>query len=308
MNTEKLEKNLKDFVMYATENGLQIEGIAIADEKQVLLEHRFTQDIPRDIYSHTKSYVATAVGIALEEGKLSLDDRLADYFPEYVPENPQPWLLEIRLRHLLMMASGLGTTHSLGAERRQGEGMPDYMAYMMSKTVEKEPGSRFLYSNGDSMLAGRMVEKATGMRLGAYLYDRVFAPLGQGWPVWENDPQGHPFGGSGIQMRLTEMMKLGQLYLADGIWKGQRILSREWIREASREQIRTDWEDKEWSGRYGYQFWMCPYPDAYRADGAWGQLTIVLPQKGLVVSIQCPENGDVDRMRRALQAELLELL
>ena len=166
--------------------------------------------------------MATAVGMALAEGRLTLEDRLADYFPEYVPEDPDPRLLQITLRDLLTMSSGFGHAYLMGEDRRKGVGFPDYLTYMMHLPMEQTPGTAFEYSTADSILAGRMVEKAVDENLAAYLYPRLFRKLEQGWPQWENDPMGHPIGGGGMYMRLTDMMKLGQLYLADGKWKGER--------------------------------------------------------------------------------------
>lgn len=302
-----LEGLFQEFVSYAEDRGLLIEGIAVGDENRVLLEHRFLPDLPRNIYSHTKSYLSTAVGIAIDENRLSLDDRLADCFPENVPEDPHPWLLEITLRDLLMMSSGLGKAYLMSSDRRTGIGLPDYPAYLMSQEMAAEPGSRFLYSNGDTVLAARMLEKAVGMPLGEYLYRRIFSKLGQGWPIWEHDASGHAFGAGGLYMRLTEMMKLGQLYLAGGMWEGEQIVSEGWIEEATALQIPTGETDdrKWWSCGYGYQFWRSPYPDSYRADGAYGQITTVLPQAGLVVAVQCPEYGDFEKVWRALDTEFL---
>ena len=301
-----IEKIFKDFIRFAQCNELKIEGIAIADENRVILEHRFLPDQERNIYSHTKSYMSMAAGIAIEEGKLSLSDKLASMFPQYVPENADPRLQEITLENLLTMTSGFHKAYLMGADRRAGIGFPDYMEYMMSRPIVCEPGSRFLYSTADSILAGRMIEKAVGMRLGVYLYERLFRKLNQGWPQWENDPQGHPIGGGGMHMTLTDMMKLGQLYLADGIWKGEQLISHNWIQEATKKQIDTEGEQDIWKCGYGYQFWMSPYPGAYRADGAYGQISTVLPESGLVVAVQCPEWGDFNKVRTGLHEELLK--
>ena len=298
----RAEKLFQDFVAYVNEHQLFVEGIAAADESRVLLEHHFVPDHARNIYSHTKSYMATAVGMALAEGRLTLEDRLADYFPEYVPEDPDPRLLQITLRDLLTMSSGFGHAYLMGEDRRKGVGFPDYLTYMMHLPMEQTPGTAFEYSTADSILAGRMVEKAVGENLAAYLYPRLFRKLEQGWPQWENDPMGHPIGGGGMYMRLTDMMKLGQLYLADGKWKGERLLDSRWVREATGRQIGTPQTDPEdiWRCGYGYQFWHSPYPDAYRADGAFGQITTVFPKEGLVVAVQCPEWGDFAKVRLAL--------
>lgn len=303
-----LEKIFKDFIHFAQCNELKIEGIAIADTDKVILEHRFMPDQERNIYSHTKSYMSMAAGIAIEEGKLSLSDKLADLFPQYVPENADPRLLEITLENLLTMTSGFHRAYLMGADRRAGIGFPDYMEYMMTRPILRNPGEEFCYSTADSILAGRMIEQATGQRLGEYLYRHVFSRLDQGWPQWENDPQGHPIGGGSIFMRLTEMMKLGQVFLADGKWKHERIISSEWVKAATTKHVETNTESQEqneWTCGYGYQFWMSPYPGAYRADGAYGQISTVLPESGLVVAVQCPEWGDFNKVRKGLHEELL---
>lgn len=300
-----LEKRMEEFVRLADDRGLRIEGIAAADESRLLYHHHFTADQPRNIYSHTKSYLAMAVGMAMEDGLLSLDDTLASFFPEKLPEHPSEELLSIRLRDLLTMASGFGGAFLMNGDRRAGTGVPDYAAYMLSLPVREKPGSRFCYSTADSILAGRMVEKAVGKTLSLYLYERLFSRLGQGFPLWECCPEGHPLGGGGMFLSLTEMMKLGQLCLAGGVWNGERLISENWVREATRLQIETDNPADVWNCGYGYQFWLSPYPGAYRADGAFGQVTTVLPEKGLVVAVQCPETGDFDQVKRALHEELL---
>lgn len=296
-----LEKIFKDFIHFAQCNELKIEGIAIADTDKVILEHRFTPDQERNIYSHTKSYMSMAAGIAIEEGKLSLSDKLADLFPQYVPKNADPRLLEITLENLLTMTSGFHRAYLMGADRRAGIGFPDYMEYMMTRPILRNPGEEFCYSTADSILAGRMIEQATGQRLGEYLYRHVFSRLDQGWPQWENDPQGHPIGGGSMFMRLTEMMKLGQVFLANGKWKHERIINSEWVKAATTKHVETNTESQEqneWTCGYGYQFWMSPYPGAYRADGAYGQISTVLPESGLVVAVQCPEWGDFNKVRK----------
>ena len=189
--------------------------------------------------------------------------------------------------------------------RRPGVGAPDYEHYMLSQPVLTEPGCEFCYSSADSILAGHMVERAVGKRVGEYLYERILAPMDMGWPLWEHDPQGHPNGGGGMYLTCTEMMKLGQLYLANGRWNGRQLLDPAWVREVSTPKFTFPKTDDPWSVGYGYQFWMSPYPNSYRADGAYGQISTILPESGLVVSIQCPENGNFERVKKALHEELL---
>ena len=301
---------MEEFVGRALAEELPIEAVAVADERELLFKHCFVPERARNIYSHTKSYMATAAGIAIDEGRLDLDARLADAFEEYVPQQPDDRLLRIRLRDLLTMSSGFGKPLLMGADRRAGAGFPDYIAYMMSQPMEYEPGERFVYSTADSILAGRMVEKAVGKHLGEYLYERLFSRLGQGWPLWENCPMGHPIGGGGMHMSISDMLKLGQVYLAEGLWQGERIVSEKWVKEATGFRISTgDGSDGNiWNCGYGYQFWLSPYPGSFRADGAYGQITTVLPDKGLVVAIQCPEAGDFDRVKTAVHEQIFTRL
>ena len=222
-----------DFVKLIESESLPVEAVAIADGDAIIAKRHFVPDQDRNIYSHTKSYVSTAIGIAIEDGLLSLDSRLVDSFPEYVPSDAQLELGQITLRHLLTMSSGFNHAYLMNPDRRSGVGAPDYLRYMFSRRVEVEPGSTFCYSSADSDLAGRMLEQAAGMRLGEYLYGTIFSKLDQGWPVWECDPQGHPIAGGGIYMSLANMLKLGQVYLNDGTWHGTRIVSESWVKQAS---------------------------------------------------------------------------
>ena len=303
-----MEKLLQAFINRVDRTHLAIEGIAVMEEGRVTAEHRWAPDLPRNIYSHTKSFMATAVGIAVSEGALSLDDRLADCFPESVPADASPLLREIRLRHLLTMSSGFDSALLMGADRRAGVGAPDYVRYMLSQPVLRRPGELFHYSTADSILAGRMFEQKMGVGLAEFLWERIFKPLGIGYPLWEFCPRGHAIGGGGMSLTLRDMMKLGQLYHDDGRWNGTQLVDTAWVRAATAKQIDTPPDDNVWHCGYGYQFWMSPYPDAYRADGAFGQITTVLPRRGMVVAIQCPETGDFPKVQAALHEEFLSQL
>ena len=303
-----MEKLLQAFIDRVAREHLAIEGIAVMEDGCVTAEHRWTPDLPRNIYSHTKSFMATAIGIAISEAKLSLDDRLAECFPESVPTDAPELLFEVRLRHLLTMSSGFGRAFLMGADRRAGVGAPDYVGYMLSQPLLCRPGETFCYSTADSILAGRMFEQKMGIGLAEFLWERIFNPLGIGFPLWEFCPRGHAIGGGGMSLTLRDMMKLGQLYLDGGRWNGEQLVDPCWIRAATSKQIDTPPDHNVWHCGYGYQFWMSPYPDAYRADGAYGQITTVLPQCGKVVSVQCPETGEFSKVQAALHEELLSQL
>ena len=300
-----MEQKIRKFIERMKMENPGIEAVALANQEDVILEHHFVQVHSRNIYSHTKSFMSTAAGIALKEGALTLEDPLVHYFPEKVPDVHQKMLREINVRHLLTMSSGFGQAYLMIDDRRKGVGLPDYLEYMLSRQVMKRPGTEFCYSTADSHLAGLMLAKAVGKRLDVYLYEKLFEPLGIGYPIWECDPQGNVNGGSGLFMNITDMMKLGQLYLADGVWKGKRLLSSLWVKEATRRQIDTPGGDS-WNCGYGYQFWMMPEKGAYRADGAFGQITFVLPEQGYVVAVQCSEYGNFEQVKAALKELVFE--
>ncbi|MBQ3231261.1 MAG: serine hydrolase [Clostridia bacterium] len=266
-----------------------VEAVALYQNGELVLEHYFKPHLPRLIYSHTKSFISTAAGIAIDEGRLSLDTRVIDVFPEYAEHITDERVKNIRLRHFLTMSSGFGEALLMSSNRRKGEGYPDYVGYMLSKELKYESGTKFHYSNGDTHMVGCMTERAVGMPLLQYCHDRIFSKLGIGFPAWETDPNGTAFGGSGLYLTITDMMKLGILYLNNGVWNGEQIVSAEWVKAAGSKQIDTDIAEP-WSSGYGYQFWTVGQREgAFRADGAYGQYSIVLPDKNAVLATQCSE-------------------
>lgn len=294
------------FVRRVEREELPVEAIRVVQDGRCVFERHFVPDAPRNIYSHTKSFMATAVGMATSDGVLSLSDTPAAFFPEALPEDAQDALLRITLRDLLTMSSGFDKALLMSPTRTRGIGAPDYARHVLAHPVQQPPGVKFHYSNGDSYLAGRMVEARTGMTLREYLNQRLFVPMEIPYPQWEHCPMGHTFGASGLCLRIEDMMKLGQLYLQQGMWNGQRLLDAEWVRAATARQIATpEVPGNPWHFAYGYQFWLSPYPDSYRADGAYGQISMVLPRAEMVVAIQCTESERFDAIRTALDEEFL---
>ena len=270
-----------------------VEAVMVYQNGQIIENHRFVPHCSRQIYSHTKSFVATAAGMAIDEGKLRLDSRFMDYFSDYAPIVTDNRVFDITLRDLLTMSSGFGDAFLMSAGRRNGEGFPDYVAYMVQKPLANPPGTTFLYSNADTHLAGCMVEKAVGEPLIVYLYRKLFSKIGMSYPAWEATPTGGVFGGSGMYLPIEDMIKLGILYLHDGVWNGERLLSHQWVEMVSQKQIDTGNPDP-WSSGYSFQFWITPqHPGAYRCDGLYGQYSLILPGCNAVVAIQSSEQNDV---------------
>ena len=295
-----------NFVKSMDEIDTAIEGLYVLHEGQPVYEYRWTPDKPRDIYSHTKSFIVTALGVALDEGLISLDDKLAEYFPESVPADADPKVYDIRLRDILTMSSGFGKMLLMRDDRRKGVGFPDYLKYMLSLPVIETPGTNFVYSSADTYLISRMVEKAVGQNMAVYMYERVLRPMDIPFPIIECCPLGHPFGGGGMFLKLSDQAKLGQLYLDGGVWNGKRIVSESWTKTCGSKQIDIvlpDFLVKQgimqdgWHDAYGYQFWMCePGTASFRADGAHGQITVIMPELGLVFAVQHGEHKNEQPM------------
>lgn len=303
-----IEKLFQRSICRIDREKIPVEGMAIMDANgRAICEHRWTKDLARNIYSNTKSFTGLAVGMAMAESELSLDSRLVNSFPECLPKRYDSLLESITLRNLLTMSSGFHKGLLLEPARRSGVGAPDYIRYMFSQPVQKEPGAEYFYSTGDSILAARMCEKATGKGLPLFLYERFFAKADVPYPIWEHCPMGHACGGGGLHLRLTDMMKLGILCINEGRWKGEQLVDADWIRQATTKQIDTP-QDDPWTVGYGYQFKILPYPGGYRADGAFGQETVILPRQGLVFGIQCPEVQMFGVARDILHEELFENL
>lgn len=291
-----MRNRVESFIEALKQEDHAVEAVMLYQNGEILLNHRFVPHCSRLIYSHTKSFVATAAGMAVDEGKLHLDSRFMDYFPDYAPMVTDKRVFDITLRDLLTMSSGFGGSFLMSTERRKGEGFPDYVAYMVQKPLTNDPGTTFLYSNADTHLAGCMVEKAVGEPLIVYLYRKLFSKIGMSFPAWECDPMGTAFGGSGMYLPIEEMIQLGILYLHDGVWNGERLLSHEWVTMAGSKQIDTGNPDP-WSNGYGFQFWMIPHqPGAFRCDGLYGQYSLILPKDNAVIAIQSNEQNDVNKI------------
>ena len=283
-------------------NGL--EGVVLANEEDILFSERYVNNHSRDIYSHTKSFMVTALGVAVDNGQIKLSDRLCDYFPEHAEKPHDPAIDRITLEHLLTMTAGFNDTYLQTLKRRAGEGMPDYTAYMFNQKTDTEPGSTFFYTSSQSHLAGCMLARAVKKPLRIYVYETLFEPLGIGYPIWECEPGGEAFCGSGLVLGIEDQVKLGQLCLAGGDYRGRRVVSKGWLEQATSKKVDTG-KEGPWDVGYGYQFWTAAMPNAYCARGAYGQNTYILPDAHLVVSIQTSEgNSDLRQIEQGLTEAL----
>jgi CubicO group peptidase (beta-lactamase class C family) len=239
---------------------------------------------PHMFYSLSKSFTSTAVGIAIGEGKMSLDDEVLKAFPEDAPAEPSANLRAMRVRDLLRMAAGHLKEGPLWNEAA-GVAPEPWTRRFLAQPVDFKPGTRFLYDTPGTYMLSAMVQKATGMSVLEYLRPRLFAPLGYDHPTWMASPQGISVGGFGLMGRTEDIARFGQLYLQKGMWQGRQLIPAAWVAEATTLQTGNGSNPKsDWDQGYCYQFWRCRH-HAYRGDGAFGQYCIVMPDSDAVVAI-----------------------
>lgn len=236
------------------------------------------------LYSHSKSFTSSAIGLLADRGKIDLDERIVDIFSNEVPAKVSENLAQLRVRNLLTMNVGK-KDHLL----RDGG---DWVKEFLSKDFFRKPGTGFKYDSDATYMLAAIVEKKSGMKMMDYLQKNMFDQIGitKAWTTCS--PQGIPCGGWGMNMTTRELARFGQLYLNRGDWDGKRVLSSDWVSLATTRQTWSGWqnvgvkalgEGTDWEQGYGFQFWRCRH-GAYRADGAGGQYTVVIPEKDMVVS------------------------
>lgn len=258
----------------------RLTNIILSQNGQRIYEHHFLEEHRRNIYSATKSFTSTAVGIALKEGLLSLDEKITDCFPEEIPEQPSQNLQQLRVEHLLNMSVGQAEPFLMG-EKRPFLKEKDWVRYVLSQPFEHRPGSRFLYSNTGPYLAGILISRRAGCSMADYLQARVFDPLGWHRVTWEVDPLGNTFGAGGLFLTTTELLQFGELYLYQGLHHGKQLVPQEWVQRVKRPQIQS--EEKQEG--YSFLFWNGQHA-SYRASGKYGQYSIVMEDKNAVLAIQ----------------------
>lgn len=250
----------------------------------------FTKSDMHTMYSCSKTFVAAAVGIAIDEGYLSLESKVKDYFDVSNADSGNFSMMTVR--DLLVMASGIKPDWEFRNVQN------DWSRYWLSKPIS-QPGLRFQYDSMCTYLLSAILQKTTGISLLDFLKLRLFEPMGITEVEWEKSPEGFNTGGWGLHIRPESLAKFGQLLLDGGCWNGRQLVSKHWVGEMMKKQI-----DNGQQG-YGYQMWKCEYPGAWRADGAFGQYIIVVPSKDMVVVITECSAIDGIRQRRLVYDVLL---
>ncbi|HUQ67430.1 MAG TPA: serine hydrolase [Flavitalea sp.] len=246
----------------------------------------YRQDIKHTMYSLSKSFTATAVGLAVKQRKLKVSHKVISFFPDELPDTVSQYLREMTVKDLLTMSAGQDPdpTRTIVSDT-------NWIRSFLALPVPHKPGAQFLYNSMATYMLSAIVQKVTGQKVFDYLTPKLFQPLGIQNADWETDLQGINTGGWGLRITTEDIAKFGQLYLQRGKWKRRRILSKIWIKEATSSKIiqhpdlpKETRDKSDWEQGYCYQMWRCRN-NAYRGDGAYGQFCIIMPDQDAVIAI-----------------------
>lgn len=266
-------------------SGQEFHSLIILRHGHIIAEaywNPYQADDQQQLYSLSKSFTSTAIGLASDEGLLSVDDPIIKFFPDDLPDTISENLSALQVRHLLSMSVG----HAKDAIRIL-EATPDGQSWaktFISLPVVFEPGSQFMYNSGASYMLAAIVRKVTRQSAHEYLKPRLYEPLGITDASWTENKDGNNMGASHLRIKTIDIAKLGQLYLQHGMWDGEQILSESYVEQASSKQIDNGDNNHSWGYGYGFQHWLNP-PGGFRSDGAFGQYGMVFPDQDIVVAI-----------------------
>ncbi len=265
----------------------------------------YTADRPHLLYSLTKSFTAMAVGLAVADGVLSLEDRVVDVLPEHVPDDASEQARRLTVDHLLTMTTGHAANSLLDAwELEPG----DLTKGFLRVPFTDPEGTHHFYDDATTYVLARMVERATGRDLPDLLDERIFAPMGIDHAEWDRVGSGAVFGFHGLHLTTEAVAAFGELLLRGGRWGDRQLVPRDWVERATTRRVdststRDDGTDAgaDFQCGYGYQVWMSRH--GFHGNGAYGQQCVVVPEADLVVVVT--QQGDSQPVFDALWECLL---
>ncbi len=295
---DSVAKAMDNFLKGTLADSLDVHSVMVVQHGKVIFSHWQSEGkdtLPHVLHSVSKTFTATAVGLAINEGKMQLTDSIVKFFPDKVPANASENLKAMTVRDLLTMTCGHDDDPT-GIIRNAGD---DWVKAFLAYPVKHKPGTFYCYNSLGTYVLSAIVQQVTGEKVLDYLTTRLFEPLHIDKPRWEESPQGINTGGWGLYLKTEDLAKMGQLLLQNGEWNGQQIIPAEWVAEMSKKQVESvnpgtrmeqaasrgmTPETSDWMQGYGYQMWRCR-PGCFRADGANGQYIIVIPDKDAVIAI-----------------------
>ncbi|MBR0463161.1 MAG: beta-lactamase family protein [Clostridia bacterium] len=277
-----------DMLRDIKQTGADIHSMLIMRHGHLVFEHYYPHYEPSTqhaMYSCSKTFTSMLIGIAQDRGLLSVTDRVVSFFPDKVPENPSENLKAMTIADLLMMGSGNAkdTFPAMMAVRNDPDA--DFVRVFLNQPVEYKPGTHFVYNTGATYMLSAILTKVTGLPAIDLANEWLFEPMEITGAWWESCPRGVSLGGTGLHITPRDMLKMGILLSAGGMWKDQRLVSQAYVDAATTKHIENRSgdpnQDKNWASGYCYQIWRCAF-GAFRADGMGGQFILCKPDQDLI--------------------------
>jgi CubicO group peptidase (beta-lactamase class C family) len=282
----------------------KIDSVVIVKNGYIVLEYygdHLGKNSLFEIYSCTKSITSTLIGMLVDKGEIASVDRpLSDFFPE-IKKMGDPKKAQIQLKHTLTMTMGLKWPHSryvTGGEVYIADidQSRDWARFVLEKPVVAPPGTVFNYNSGGSHLLSGIITRITGKSAEAYARENLFDKIGIRQVLWSKDRQGNSTGGWGLSMRPRDMARFGFLFLNNGVWDGEQLVSRAWIGAATADHTGGFGSGGFLMGHYGYQWWIgsagTQITKFFTAIGAYGQYIFVAPAFDLVAVFTSNMSGE----------------
>ena len=293
---------------------VNFDSISIVRNGVLLLDENFKTELDwpdtnygnhqlsmHSMQSVTKSFTSALVGIAIDQGYLSLNDRFFDYFGEYANiDNWSDAKNSITVEDVLTMRHGLQWdewTYPYGDARNTQtytQSFADPVLAVLGLPMATEPGTTFAYSTGITDCLGQMLVNATGQSIEAFAAENLFSPLGITNVLWHKTKTGHAATGYGLFLEPRSMAKFGQLFLDNGMWEGQQLLSPEWVQQTSIQQLPFPTTNPVYleilNIGYSLHWWIEDFKmqddrimHTFSAEGNGGQFIFVIPELDMVV-------------------------
>ncbi|MCR5102381.1 MAG: beta-lactamase family protein [Butyrivibrio sp.] len=276
---------LKMLKQLASTKGCNLHKFMMVKDGNIISEcsfEPFNMDMWHVTFSMCKSITGMAIGMLVDEGKLSVNTRVKDIMGSKMSFKSAVRMRDLTVEHLLTMTSGIEYNEA-GAITGN-----DWRKHFLESTYKFDPGNEFDYNSMNSYMLSAIVSEITGETMFDFLKPRLFDKLGIKRVFWEKCPQNITKGGWGMYMRAEDMAKLGQLYIQKGMWNGERIISEEWINESTKFRVETG---KEGSEGYGYQIWTTSDREgAFTFNGMLGQDVFVYPDVNMIIVTNAGNN------------------
>ncbi len=297
---------LASFCQVVTDQKLNVTGVRVETKSGDIAFCDLQPAMRRNIWSCAKTFASLGVGICVDDGLFSLDDKVVHFFPDYA-HRAAPGTDAVTIRDLLHMAPGKRVL------ARPYENIPgaDWLDVFLTAPMVAKPNEIFFYSSLYTYMLGRVVEVATGQNMRDFLVSRLFEPMDIANPQWDSCPLGHTICAKHLYLTTEELSRLGRLFLNDGEYKGRRLISHSYL-DAMIHDVFTptamDTPDPETEAGYGLQLWRGTSPGSYRAYGMGGNFCILLPDKAAAITITADHPGNHHDVYRAAMAHIVSLL